>query len=61
MTLQGIGAENARYLELAGVTSVVELATSDPDTLTGALIEVGAPNVRPRRVRVWVRGAQGLR
>ena len=61
VTLRGIGAENARYLEAAGVTSVGELATSDPDVLTDALIQGGAPDVRPRRVGVWVRGAQGLR
>jgi len=61
VTLQGIGTENARYLEAAGVTSVAELAASDPEALTAALIEAGAPNVRPPRVRVWVKGAQELR
>jgi len=56
-TLRGIGAENARRLEEAGVGTVGALAEADPARLVEELRAGGAP-AEPARVRVWVRAAR---
>ena len=61
VVLRGIGARNARHLEAVGVGSVAALSAADPEELFAALISHGAAHIRLPRVRVWVRGAQGLR
>jgi hypothetical protein len=58
--LRGIGTENARRLDLAGVRSTEELAAREADALLAALRELDEPGwwPRERRVRVWIAAAQ---
>lgn len=56
-TLRGLGTENVARLHAAGVTTVAELAASDPEELAARLAAAGAP-IPPARLRVWVRTAR---
>ena len=60
ISLRGIGTRNAQHLEAVGISSVATLSAADPEELFSALISHGAAKTRLARVRVWVRGAQGL-
>ncbi len=56
--LRGIGTDNARQLQAAGISTIIELAAADPVWLVEQLREVSAQPVYPARVRVWVRAAR---
>lgn len=56
--LRGIGSENAKRLEAAGVSTITELAAAKPSQLVAQLRGVSAQPVYPPRVRVWVRAAR---
>ncbi len=59
---KGMGVPAARLLEAAGIRSVADLASSDPDELTARLSRIAAQRgetpPRPEYVRVWVRAAR---
>jgi hypothetical protein len=61
-SLKGIGAEYGRLLEKAGVRTVADLASRDPERLTedlrGLAAPCGARAPRLEMVRVWVRAAR---
>ena len=63
-SLKGIGAEHGKLLEMAGVRTVADLASRDPDRLEEELGTIAATyGARPPRlemVRVWVRAARGM-
>lgn len=56
--LRGIGSENAKRLEAAGISTITELAAADPDRLVERLRRESVGPVYAGRVRVWVRAAQ---
>lgn len=56
--LRGIGTENARRLQNAGISTIAELAAADPAWLVEQLREVSTQPVYPARVRVWVHAAR---
>ena len=58
--LRGIGTNNARRLDAAGVRTIADLAERDPVELTDALRGVDERGwwPRSRRVRVWVEAAR---
>jgi hypothetical protein len=63
ITLKGIGVENYRLLQAAGVKAIPELARQDPELLTQRLRALsGTPRVHPTPdpaiVRLWVREAR---
>jgi hypothetical protein len=63
ITSKGIGVENYRLLQAAGVKAIPELARQDPELLTQRLRALsGAPRVHPTPhpaiVRLWVQEAR---
>jgi Domain of unknown function (DUF4332) len=58
---KGMGVPAARLLEAAGIRTVADLASADPDRLTGRLEGIAAARgetaPRPEYVRVWIRAA----
>jgi hypothetical protein len=56
--LRGIGSENAKRLQAAGISTITELAAADPNRLVDRLRRESAFPVYPARVRVWVRAAK---
>ncbi|HVL49103.1 MAG TPA: DUF4332 domain-containing protein [Candidatus Thermoplasmatota archaeon] len=62
LTLDDVEPEDAATLVAAGVTSVEELAGSDPDRLADAIAETPAPSgastIYMRDVEAWVEGAR---
>ncbi len=56
--LRGIGTDNARRLQAAGISTIAELAAADPAGLVEQLREVSTQPVYPARVRVWVHAAR---
>ena len=59
VTLRGIGTRHAARLQAVGITSVAQLAASDPDRLWRALPHGTHPTLA--EVRVWVRAARDTR
>ncbi len=57
--LKGLGIENLRLLERAGINSVPDLAKQDPEKLYDK-VEQDVPGKPPRRakIRIWVREAR---
>ncbi len=58
IVLRGLGSENVKRLEGAGVSTINELAVADPDQLVDRLRRDSTLPVHPTRVRVWVRAAR---
>ena len=58
VTLRGIGAENARLLNRAGINSIEDLARADSRELIPRLEELSGEDLVDARVRVWIRGAR---
>jgi len=58
--LKGLGVENLRLLEGAGVFSISALAQLDPDELLNAIRQTSRERVPPQKakIRIWVREAQ---
>ena len=58
--IKGLGIENLRLLERAGIHSVAALAAEDPETLYESLRQVypGRPIPRKAVIRIWIREAQ---
>ncbi len=56
--LRGIGTENAKRLQAAGISDIAELAVADPAWLVEQLREVSTQPVYSARVRVWVHAAR---
>ena len=58
--LKGLGVENLRLLEAAGVFSITALAQQDPDELSKTIGQTSREIVPPQKakIRIWVREAQ---
>ncbi len=58
--LKGLGVENLRLLEAAGVFSITALAQQDPDELSKTIGQSSREIVPPQKakIRIWVREAQ---
>jgi hypothetical protein len=61
--LKGLGIDNLRCLEEAGIYSVSMLAAEDPEELYGRLRQScpGKPILRKARIRLWIREARKVR
>lgn len=58
--IKGLGIENFRLLERAGVHSVSALATEDPEKLYQRMMQAreGSPVPRKAKIRIWIREAK---
>ena len=58
--LKGLGLENLRLLEEAGISSVPALARETPDRLRKKLVTLFPNRATPRlaKIRIWIREAQ---
>jgi hypothetical protein len=58
--IKGLGIENARLLENAGVHSVTMLAAQDPESLYERMerIRPGRPTLTKSMIRIWIREAK---